>query len=75
MGDSGNQLDDSLQAQNPETHHGSILRISVNSNMGVNHQIPNGNPFKNSSGEFRSPVRSGLDRRESFFEYSTVGRE
>lgn len=53
MGDSGNQLDDSKQAQNPDTQHGSILRISVDSNTGSNYKIPNGNPFKN-GGAFRS---------------------
>jgi len=59
MGDSGNQLDDSLQAQNPFTHHGSILRVSVNSNMGVDHEIPDGNPFKGASGESGAqPARS-----------------
>jgi len=58
MGDSGNQFDRSLQAQNPETHHGSIIRISVNSTMGFpapGYQIPDGNPYKGTSGAFRSP--------------------
>ena len=47
MGDSGNQFDKSLKAQDPNELHGSIMRISVNSNMGVDYEIPDGNPFQN----------------------------
>lgn len=58
IGDSGNQLDDSLQAQNKSTLHGSIVRISVDSNMGdeqPRYLIPEGNPFKNGGALRLSP--------------------
>ncbi len=46
MGDSGNQFDKSKKAQDPDEMHGSIMRISLDSNMGTAYEIPDGNPFQ-----------------------------
>lgn len=53
MGDSGPQLDTFDNGQNPDTLHGSIVRIMVTSDMGSSYTIPSGNPF---SAGGRSPL-------------------
>ncbi len=60
MGDSGPQLDTTQMAQNPNELHGSIIRIALNSNMGTDYTIPNGNPYKSGGTSFGALRSLGL---------------
>lgn len=51
-GDTGPQLDPSNHGQDPNTLHGSITRIVVDSQMGSSYTVPSSNPFSG-GGEFR----------------------
>lgn len=58
MGDAGPQYDESLNGQDTNTLHGSILRISVDSQMGAEYSVPGSNPYSG-GGEsrlLRSPL-------------------
>ncbi|CAM9749520.1 unnamed protein product [Ectocarpus fasciculatus] len=69
MGDSGPQLDLFENGQSSATLHGSILRISVTSEMESGYSTPSGNPFSGGGGRaeicaqgFRNPYRCSFDR-------------
>ncbi len=66
MGDSGNQWDKSKKAQDPNEMHGSIMRISVNSNMGTDYEIPAGNPFQAGGAFHQELARPDLCPTEGF---------
>eukprot|EP00903_Cladosiphon_okamuranus_P016927 g15603.t1 len=68
-GDAGPQLDVTNNGQNPETLHGSISRIVVDSNMEPDYSVPSSNPFSDGGGKpeicaqgFRNPFKCSFDR-------------
>lgn len=78
MGDSGPQLDTFDNGQNPDTLHGSIIRIEVTSEMGSGYSIPSSNPFSG-GGKLRFLVLpallpSWLKKIASFAFFSPIRR-
>lgn len=56
MGDSGPQLDIYDNGQNPNTLHGSIIRIVVTSEMNSAYMVPAGNPYSGGGRSFHRPI-------------------
>eukprot|EP00752_Nemacystus_decipiens_P008422 g7528.t1 len=81
MGDTGPQQDPQNHGQNPDTLHGSIIRIVVDSQMGPDYTVPGSNPFAGGGGRpeicaqgFRNPFKCGFDRDTDVLYCGDVGQ-